>query len=157
MSRYEEKLEEAYQATTYAATHRAKSLAVCDYCDTVWTVGPQDILVAARYNPARTLCATCGRPVRVFIRNRRNRFVAYFNTTDPIVACIAIIFAFLFYLGLLYTAYQYGIIGILLYLMFICLSGMAFIKLAYERSELPRTEDGTIDYELIKDVINKEV
>src|SRR6478609_1342105 len=106
VSRYEEKLEEAYQATTYAATHRAKSLAVCDYCDTVWTVGPQDILVAARYNPARTICATCGRPVRVFVRNRRNRFVAYFNTTDPIVACIAIIFAFLFYLGLLYTAYQ---------------------------------------------------
>jgi len=157
MSRYEEKLEEAYQATTYAALHREKSLAVCDWCDTVWTVTTEDILVAARYNPARTICHTCGRPVRVYIRNRRNRFIAYFNTTDPIVAVIAVIFAFAFYIGLLYNAWQYGTIGILLYLAFICLSAMAFIRFAFDRSELPRTGDGKVDYGLIKDVINKEV
>jgi len=157
VSRYEEKLEEAYQSTTYAATHRSVSLAVCDWCNTYWNVTPQDILVGARYNPARTVCPTCGKSVRVYPRNWRNRIAAYFNTTDSLVALMSLIFLVAIYVGLLYSAYQYGIITVLLYLAFLCLSAMAFIRIAYDNGELPKTEDDKIDYDLIKDVINKEV
>lgn len=154
MSRFEQKLAEKYVTTRFAAEHRERSLALCDYCDVSWYVTKDKLVGSEDEITARTICPTCGRRVRVYVPTIRNRIMAYFSTTDQIIVTLSILFIALVYSMAFFVAVSYDWVGLAVYFMLICLSTILFIHIETDLGELPKTDDGKVDYDFIRHILD---
>lgn len=154
MSRFEQKLAEKYVTTRYAAEHRERSLALCDYCDTSWFITKDELVGSEDELSARTMCPTCGRRVRVYVPTIRNRIMTYFNTTDQVIVTLSILLIALIYTMTFFIAITYDWIGLLGYFIFVSLSTILFISIETDLGELPETEDGKVDYDFIRHILD---